>query len=168
MIAGNGIFLLLVPIGANVSASASQKSLMETLLHAFEADQVEIPLNLGRLYIAAFLVLIAQAIISIHEAAFINDETELEEWKSTKPGQLASSHFRSNVRGGQREMDTYLLRAYNESILEKESRFSWLRWVVILTLLISFYMVLLVLLSNLLSVLHQITIEATFVPQAQR
>ncbi|MEO1420974.1 MAG: hypothetical protein AAFU66_08490, partial [Pseudomonadota bacterium] len=146
---GNVGFLVIVPLLANlIHLLENDRSIPSILIDVLEVSDVQIPENLGRAYLAAILLLVAQLIVRVKPLIDPPPPETADEWKETSKGTSCYDETeRQSTTGGQ-EAQSLFKKRHADAIEAADSEYLWVRITTSLLVISSFYLLASIVVSN--------------------
>ena len=164
ILSANALFLILVPIVANLLARLQTEHWARAILYIFDPAKLVLPPALSRLYVASVLVLALQAIVKLYFAVYAEPPENHEDWKETSCGQKATRRARNRNEKGKPGLADQLHAEHQRQLRVARTRSAVVRYIATAILILSAYLVIITITSNAASVLQKSNIFQTLWP----
>ena len=100
MVAANGVVLACIPIFAGLLSALGRNPSVESLLHFFDPNEIDLPLGMVRIFLASAFSFAAQLIVQFGNALGYGMPLEEASWSQTAKGKEARKQAQLVTRGG--------------------------------------------------------------------
>ena len=155
-IAANGAVLVSIPIFAGLLTALERNPSVVSLLHFFDPQEIDLPLGLVRIYLASVFAFTAQLIVQLGNVLGYGVPIEEAAWSQTAKGIEARKQAQSDTRGGNDAQNEKFSELFQGFKRKQNYTFLALRWLALVLILISAYLLLATIVRNVIITLQSV------------